>query len=129
MVHLRLEVPCHPQLLLKDHHLSSGSITLTPAQLSAPFSPWINSVPISAFDGINYVSLIGSDASLVPENQLMSICHQSSWCPPERLVTAAPVETGAGKVGRRRKNSWGVLSLEDRLSCNGCQASDLEGVA
>lgn len=44
---------------------------------------------------------------MVPVNQLMSICHQSSWCPPERLVTAAPVETGAGKVGRSRKEiSW-----------------------
>ena len=37
MVHLRLVVPCHSQPLLKDHHLSSGSITLTTGTAVIPF--------------------------------------------------------------------------------------------
>lgn len=56
----------------------------------------------------------------------MRICHQSSWCPPERLVTAAPVAMGVEKVGRSgREISWGLLSLQDRLSSRGWQRAEL----
>lgn len=95
LAHAGLVSPGCPGLL-RGHCLSSGSVTLTPPTAVVPL---INNVPISALHGINYLSLIGLDSSLVLVNQLMRICHQSCWCPPERLVTAARVETGAGKVG------------------------------
>lgn len=68
---------------------------------------------------------MGLDAFLVPVNQLMSICHQSSWC-PQTCHSSTSGTHHRKSIGQQEGNLSGAVLLEDTLNCDGHQAPDLE---